>query len=49
VLLPRVAIGDDRLKPNAIFRRDRDDDACSHSKSLKQPTRSRNPLNEAVH
>lgn len=40
MLLPRVAIGNDRFEANAILRRDRDDDACSHPESLNQPTQS---------
>ena len=49
VLLPGVAIRDDRFEANAILRSDRDDDACSHPSSLNRSTRSGNPLNGAVH
>jgi len=49
VLLAGIAIGDDRFKAYAVLRRDRDDDACSHRRSLNQATRSRDPLNGAVH
>ena len=34
MLLGRTAIRHDRLKPTAIFRRDVDDDPCSHPESL---------------
>ena len=49
MLLRRVAIGDDRLKPTAIFRRDVDDNPCSHAESLNCFGRFGNRPNESDH
>jgi hypothetical protein len=49
VLLAGIAIGGDRFEATAVFRRDRDDNANSHSKSLNQSSRLGIPLNGAIH
>jgi len=49
MLLRRTAICHDRLKPTAIFRRDVDDDPCSHPESLNCFARFGNRLKESDH
>jgi len=48
-LMRRTAVRDDRLKPTAIFRRDVDDDPCSHAESLNCFARFGNRPNESNH
>jgi len=49
MLLRSAAIGDDRLKPTAIFRRDVHDSSCSHNESLNCFGRFGNRPNESDH
>jgi hypothetical protein len=49
MLLRRAAVRDDRLKPTAIFRRDVDDNPCSHAESLHRFDRFGNRPKESHH
>jgi hypothetical protein len=49
MLLRRVAVTDNRLKPTAISRRDVDDNSCSHDESLNCFGQFGNRPNESDH
>jgi hypothetical protein len=49
MLLRRVAVADNRLKPTTIFRHDVDDNSCSHDESLNCPGQFGNRPNESDH
>src|SRR3984893_8994529 len=49
VLLQAVAISDDPIKASPIFRRDFNNDPCSHTQSMRQITAFGNPPNASFH
>jgi len=49
VLLQAVAISDDPIKAAPIFRRDFNNDPCSHTQSMRQITAFGNPPNASFH
>src|SRR5262245_17294433 len=49
MLLRRVAIADNRLKPPAILRRDLHDNSCSHDESMNSFARFANRPTESDH
>jgi hypothetical protein len=49
MLLRRIAVADNRLKPTAILRRDLHDNSCSHEESMNSFARFGNRPNESDH